>query len=65
MVLNVTFNNISAISWESVLLEKETGVPGVTTGLSSVTDKHYHILLHQVHSVMNGIRTHNFNGDRY
>jgi hypothetical protein len=27
MVLNATFNNISAISWLSVLLVKETGVP--------------------------------------
>jgi hypothetical protein len=26
---NVTFNNISAISWRSVLLVEETGVPGV------------------------------------
>jgi len=26
--LRVTFNNISAISWLSVLLVKETGVPG-------------------------------------
>jgi hypothetical protein len=28
MVFNATFNNISAISWRSVLLVKETGVPG-------------------------------------
>jgi len=28
MVLNVTFNNISVISWQSVLLVEETGVPG-------------------------------------
>jgi len=27
MVFNVTFNNISAISWQSVLLVEETGVP--------------------------------------
>jgi hypothetical protein len=26
MVFNATFNNISAISWRSVLLEEETGV---------------------------------------
>ena len=26
MVLNSTFNNISAISWQSVLLVEETGV---------------------------------------
>jgi hypothetical protein len=28
MVFNVTFNNISAISWWSVLLVEETGGPG-------------------------------------
>jgi len=28
MVLNATFNNISAISWRSVLLVEETGVSG-------------------------------------
>ena len=27
MVFNVTFNNISVISWQSVLLVEETGVP--------------------------------------
>jgi len=39
MVLNATFNNISVISWQSVLLVEETGVPGETTDLSQVTDK--------------------------
>jgi hypothetical protein len=28
MVFNTTFNNISAISWRSVLLVEETGVLG-------------------------------------
>jgi len=28
MVFKATFNNISAISWRSVLLVEETGVPG-------------------------------------
>jgi hypothetical protein len=28
MVLNATFNNISVISWRSVLLVEETRVPG-------------------------------------
>ena len=28
MVFNPTFNNISAISWQSVLLVEETEVPG-------------------------------------
>jgi hypothetical protein len=28
IVFNATFNNISVISWQSVLLVDETGVPG-------------------------------------
>ena len=28
MVFNTFFNNISVISWQSVLLVKETGMPG-------------------------------------
>jgi len=52
MVLNVTFNNISVISWRSVLLVEKT------TDLSQVTDK-----LYRIHLVMNGVRTHNVGGD--
>jgi hypothetical protein len=44
-VFNTTFNNISVISWWSVLLVEETGGPGETTDLSQVTDKLYHIML--------------------
>ena len=28
MAFNVTFNNMSVMSWQSVLLMEETGVPG-------------------------------------
>jgi hypothetical protein len=28
MVLNATFNNISVISWRSIVLVKETRIPG-------------------------------------
>ena len=45
MVFNVTFNNISLISWQSVLLVEETGVSDKTTDLPQVTDKLYHIML--------------------
>jgi hypothetical protein len=38
---NAIFNNISAISWRSVLLVEETGGPEKTTNLSQVTDKLY------------------------
>jgi len=41
MVFNATFNNISAISWWSVLLVQ-------------VTDKPYHIILYLVHLAWEG-----------
>jgi hypothetical protein len=27
MMINATFNNISAVSWQSVLMVKKTGIP--------------------------------------
>jgi hypothetical protein len=43
MMFNATFNNISVISWRSVLLVEETGE---NHHLSQVTDKLYHIMLY-------------------
>ena len=65
MVVNATFNNISVISWWSVLLIEEPEYREKTANLSQVTDKLYHIMLHRVYFAMNGVRTHNFSGDRH
>ena len=42
LVFNATFNNISAILWQSVLLVEETRVPG---DLTQITDKLSHNVL--------------------
>ena len=59
MVFSATFNNMSAISWLSVLMVEETGVPGENYDLPQILDKLYQIIFHRVHIVMSGIRAHN------
>ena len=49
MVLNVTFGNISVISWWSVLFVEETVVPGKNHRSAQATDKLDHIMLYRIH----------------
>ena len=53
MVFNVTFNNISAILWRSVLLVEETRVPGETLSHNVVSSR----------PRLSGIQTLNISGD--
>ena len=63
MVFNTNFNNISVISWQSVLLVEETGAPGVN---HRPVASHWQTLSHKVVSStprLSRIRTHNVSGD--
>ena len=60
MVFNATFNNISVISWQLVLLVEETGVPGEN---HRTVASHWQTLSHNIVSStprLSGIRTHNY-----
>ena len=63
-MFNATFNNISVVSWQSLLLEEETGVPGEN---NQPVASHWQTLSHNVVSRishLSWIRMNNFSGDR-
>ena len=63
-MLNVTSNIIWVLTWRSVLLAEETGVPGKN---HQTATGYWQTLSHNIVSStprLSGIRTHNFSGDR-
>ena len=64
-VFKATFNNISVISWQSVLMVEETRVHGEN---HRPTTSHWQTLSHNVilsSPRLSGVRTHNVSGDRH
>jgi hypothetical protein len=59
MVFNATFNKISVISWQSVLLVEETGKKHRSVASHRQTLSH-----NVVHFALIEIRTHNISGDK-
>jgi len=65
MMFNATFNTISVISWQSVLLVEETGVPWEN---HQPVESHLQTLSHNVVSStprLSGIQTHNVSGNKH
>ena len=62
MVFNAIFNNISVVSWRSVLLVEETGGPGEN---HRPVASHWQTLSHNVvHLALIEIRTHIISDDK-
>jgi len=65
LVLNTNFNNISDICVSQFYWWSKPEYPEITTDLSQVNDKLYHIMLYWVHLTINRVQTHNISGDRH
>jgi hypothetical protein len=65
MMFNATFNNISAISRQSVFLVEETGVPVKNNRLAANHWSNLSLNVVSSTSRLNGIRTNNFRGDMH
>jgi hypothetical protein len=65
MVLMATFNNISVILWQSVLLVEESGAPGENhrPAVSHWQTSSTNVVSNT--SRLSGIQTHNVSGDRH
>ena len=65
-VFNATFNNISVISWRSILFVEETGVPEKTTDLPQVTNKLDNIIFYRVLLIknLNSKKDSKYNGEK-
>ena len=65
MAFNATFKNISVISWRSVLLVEETGVPGdnYLPAASHRQTLSHNVVLNKPH--LSRILNHNLSGDMY
>ena len=64
MMLNATFNNISVLLWQSVLLVEESEVPGENHRPAA---SHWHTSTNIASNTLrlSGIQTHNVSGDRH